>query len=395
MPTVTEVITRHRSAILERWAHGIRREPFAHGLTPVELSYLMPAYLSTLGRGTVDAPARVSKTQQELLEHHLSGRIRQGARLQEIQTEFAVLRRCIAGVISGDDLAVRLPHPDVAQLFTELHLASVAVTKLFSEHLLEDEQTEKHFARMLQTVASEAAPAEWRMKEALGLIMRAMGADAAAVLLLDADGRRLTQAVATGDADTDQEPYVCSRDVTTLAGKIASRELEPTAVIDAATTELDVGDALRRSGIHALLGVCLSARHTLRGVMYVGLRERRAFTATETRRLESLAAVFTIHLENALLLAVVRKKADEIAAESELRERFVAVLNRDLAGPLAAAQASTQKLLTVGDETTRAVARGVAENLDRMRETVAGLLKAQRIRAAHRDALSNRGETAD
>lgn len=156
-------------------------------------------------------------------------------------------------------------------------------------------------------------------------------------------------------------------------------------VLDAATTELSVSPALRGSGIHSLLGVRLPQRRRLLGVLYVGLTETRAFTAREKRLLESLGGQLTLHLDNARLFADLLEKVDLLAAERELRERFVSILAHDLRGPLGAAMIGSQILVEHPER--RDVAVRIARNIDRADGMVRDLLDVNRIRAGERLSL--------
>ena len=90
----------------------------------------------------------------------------------------------------------------------------------------------------------------------------------------------------------------------------------------------------------------------------------------------------TIHLENAQLHAALSEEKHGIALESELRERFVAVLMHDLMGPLEAAQAEARRLLEPWKlEDPMVVASAVVRDLKRVEWMVQGLLDVHRIRA--------------
>src|SRR5439155_1229860 len=112
-----------------------------------------------------------------------------------------------------------------------------------------------------------------------------------------------------------------------------------------ATTELEVSDGLRRSGIHSLLGVRLAPGHRLVGVLYIGLSETRAFSPRQIRRLEALGERLTLHLDNAKLHAELLEKIEALGTERDLRERFVSVLAHDLRGPLSAAKMNAHLLI--------------------------------------------------
>ena len=370
MRTVGTVIDRHHTAILDLWTKGVRRAAFAEGLTPPELASMMPEYLSLLGRGAATDAGGLSHEQQQLIESHLSNRLRQGSVLNEILTEFAVLGRSVSRYLDAEDDVERPSIAGVARVFAELALTCAAVTKIFSEHMLEDEQTEKRYARLLHDIGSEsiarghAMPLATQMHEALAMIMKAMSAQAAALRLFDTQSDRPIMSAATGEAGEAMEQH---------ARSVAMSAME-------SSQPGGVTASLRAAGIRAVLGVGLTSRHLLRGTLHVGIREEREFTASEIRRLQGLGDTLIIHLDNVRLNASLREHADTIAAESELRERFVSILMHDLTGPLLSAKAGACKLV----EAQVSGAEGIAGNLARMEEMVRGLLDAHHIRAGHR-----------
>ncbi len=391
MTSIREVLAAHREEILDRWIGRLRGEAFAEGLSAPELSGVIPEFLSSLGGSNARESARLSAPQQALVDRHLSNRLTQGSTLNEILTEFSSLSHCIAVAMENDPEADRLSARQAARLFSELHMTCVAATKIFNEQLLEDEQPDKRFARLLRdisghglTVDSPRGTLRRRLDEAVALIMRATQAHTAALLVFDAKSNALVMCASAGDADEHMEPYKSSLDVATFAGKVASHEEGATAIRDAALTELEVSDTLRSSGIHSLLGVPLSSGHALRGVLYVGVRENREFSASEVRRIERLGAALTLHLDNARLSAALEAKIKELTAEAQLRDRFVSILMHDLDGPLMAAKVDAQKLAETGFSGAQEIATSIIKHLAHIEEMVAGLVDAHRVRAGHR-----------
>ncbi|HTE52476.1 MAG TPA: ATP-binding protein [Kofleriaceae bacterium] len=392
MSTVGEVIGRHHDAILHLWGAQAGRAASAEGLTPPELISMMPDYLASLGRSGEDDAVELSSAQQSLIERHLSRRLRQGFALNEIVTELAVLGRCVSRVVDGEPARSRPAVGDVARFFGELHAAVVEVTRIFNEHMLEDQQRVKRYNQLLQRIASEAmsspdrdVPMRKLLTEALTVVMAAMTAQTAALLLFDVENNRLIVSASTGMADEHLGEYVSSLDVSTLGGKIASSGDGTTFVTDAETTGLTVSDALRESGVHSLLGVRLAAGRLLRGVLYVGISERRAFTPSEVRRIEELGTSLTMHLDNARLHAVLIAERRRVELEGRLREQFVSVLMHDLGGPLEAARAGAERLRGphLVDDPER-VAAAIVQDLDRMEWMVRGLLDVHQIRSGKR-----------
>lgn len=387
MTTIREVLHTHHAEILGRWAERVRKEAFAEGLSPSELVGVIPEYLSLLGGNNGLESAELARPQREIVERHVSNRLRQGSTLNEILTEFSSLSSCITAALESDTAVERLSARQAASLFSELSVTCVAVMKIFNEHLLEDEQPEKRFVRLLQKISADglnvdsaAGDLKRRLEEALALITRAMEAHTAALLLFDARSDGLLMSASAGEADQPLERYVRSLDLATFAGRVAPAR-SATAVTDAAVTELEVSDRLRSSGIQSLLAVRLSSGHTLRGVLYIGVREDRAFSPSEIRRIENLGEALTIHLDNAQLNAALRAKFKEVTAECQLRERFVSVLTHDLNRPLMAAKLLGQQLLQASIPEAQGIATSIIQHLDQIEEIVARLADAQRVRA--------------
>lgn len=389
MARLAEIIRAHHAQILELWTMRARKAAAARGLARPEFQNLFSAYLRSLAEAGDDL-GRFQGERRHLVESHLSSRLRQGFQLAEIVEEFALLGRCIAATWNSDGAIAPPSLPEIEKLFEELHLTSAAVTELFTRHMIQDEQTEKRFIRLIQDVASatlseDAPPLETRLKDVLALVIEAMGSESAALSLYNPATGEQTFEAAVGAGAEELERNVGSLDVSSFAGSVAARS-DSTSVLDAEVTELVVSDALRRSGIRALLGMRLPPRHRLLAILYVGLTEKRAFTPREIHRLESLGQHLTIHLDNARLYADLRRHVGELDAERDLRERFVSILAHDLRGPLSAAKLSAQLLIENPSllDVRRDLAVKIDRNIDRTDRMIRDLLDANRIRAGER-----------
>ena len=389
MATVAAIVDQHRKEILELWEEEARKAASARGLTRPALINLMPEYLSSLAQASDQELGQYTGRRRALVEHHLSSRLRQGFDLAEIIEEFALLGRCIARMWLAAPST--RPTSDAAErLFSELQKASTAVADMFREHLLNDEQSEKHYVLLLETMAKEALePGASRFRErladALTVIMESTGAQSAAILLFDPTTQTLITTASRGPADELLEKYVTSLGPSSFPGRIAGHQ-EPTSVVDAETTELEVSDGLRRSGIHSLLGVRLAPGHRLVGVLYIGLSETRAFSPRQIRRLEALGERLTLHLDNAKLHAELLEKIEALDTERDLRERFVSVLAHDLRGPLSAAKMNAHLLIRHPEalDERRAIAIKIERNINRTDRMIHDLLDANLIRAGKR-----------
>jgi signal transduction histidine kinase len=390
MPSLAEVIRKHQDQILERWNREAERSAGARGLGHPEFQDIIPTYLLSLADAGEEL-GRFTRIRREHVESHFSSRLRQGFQLAEILEEFALLGRCIAATWNLGEGTEPPGHAQIENLFLELQLTSIAVADMFARHMAEDEQTEKRYQRLIQAVAQEAlqpgAPALLaRLKDALSLVMQAMGAQSAALLLYDSATGNLEIASSVGAADEELERYACSLAQASFAGQVAAGE-ETTSMWDVAMTDLNVSDALRRSGIHSLLGVRLPRSHRLLGVMYIGLSEApRAFTDREIRLLQYLGIQLTLHLDNAKLYADLREHIERLHSERELREQFVSVLAHDLRGPISAAKMSALLLIRHPEslDVRRELAVRIDRNIDRTDRMIRDLLDANRVRAGER-----------
>jgi signal transduction histidine kinase len=386
MSTLVEIIERNQTHILERWSKAAGYARFAHGLTPAELAGAMPSYLEALGRDG-STPAQLSEAQQLVLESHLSQRLRQGANLNEILTELASLVHVVAEQVAVEND----PASSLAQLTylsDGLRLAIEAAARIFNEHMLEDQQDEKHHALRLQRIFGQAEllhppSLRRRLAQALDVIMEAMSAQTAAIVLDDGSGQQLVMSASSGDAREELEGHVAALDASTLAGMFSSHPGEATSVDDAETTTLRVSDTLRASGIHSLLGLRLSSRPSLHGVMYIGVRERRGFTASEKRRLRALGDTLDTRLEIARLGSALREKTEDARVQAELHDRFVSTLAHDMAGPIVAAQRAALGLLDHAVAGAEPAAAVILDSLAHLEDMIGELVDAQLVRTGH------------
>jgi signal transduction histidine kinase/AmiR/NasT family two-component response regulator len=247
---------------------------------------------------------------------------------------------------------------------------------------LAESDHEKQYMRLLQIVADEAlrapeAPSKSPLEKLLELILEAMDARSAALVLYESQTERLITAASAGIAREEMQRLGTSRE---LWG-------ERTNDTEAEAIKLPLTESLRQSGIQSLQGVRLPPHHKLFGVLYIGLRDDRALTKRELRRLQSLGDRLTVHLDNAKLYTDLRQQVEELGIERELRERFVSILAHDLRGPLAAAKMSAELLIRRTDrldDKGQSLAGRIERNLDRMDRMIRDLLDVSRVRGGQR-----------
>lgn len=336
MPTIKHIIETQGSRILERWAEEAQRTASARGLSRPELMNIMPAYLASLAEANGRAP---SWRQVELVESHLASRLRHGFDLAELQSEFALLGRCIFQAWAAVPPDERTDARQIDGILEIVRASTVLVSDMFVRHLLDDAQSEKRFFRLIRQAFMDRTPRAGsanptlseRLDAAMPVVMEAMDAATAALLLCEPTTHKLLLTASAGLADERITQFARSISPSSFAGMIASRD-ETTTLLDAETTELDVTDSLRRSGIHSLLGVRIPIHHDLLGVMYVGLREHRPFSAREKRRLEALAEHLGLLIENVELYRLLEVRIEALNEEQRMRDILSSLLVRDRRG---------------------------------------------------------------
>ena len=379
MPSVADIIERVRERLVERWVEEAGRAASARGLDRPQLTNLIPEYLSSLGRSTAAEP---SGEELRLVENHLSHRLRQGFDVSEVLVEFSILTRIVSETLDELSPRERPPAADVDRLFRGLHQAASLVTRVYSEHLIEDEQVEKRYARLIQNVVTEAAHVgdggflpRKDLCHIVALVREALGADAAGLMLYESSSGCLVETATDGDGDHAGTPYVAALSPGSFAGKVASDQAA-VRVVDTRRNPLELSPWLRGRGVRSLLGARLFADRELMGVLYVGADQLREFTAGDVRRLDSLGDRIALHLQNARLAARVREKLEQL-------QLFVDILAHDLRGPLTAALVAISLLREAdsGDDKRDAKMATVERSLRRIDRMVTDLLDAHGIAA--------------
>jgi K+-sensing histidine kinase KdpD len=385
--SVADVIHEHVDDIMNMWLAEARTAASARGLSDVALRNVMPMYLSALADQVETGQPDANGQRHARVQQHLASRLREGFDVAEIIDEFGLLERCIASMWLSRHEDDWPSAADVERLHSQIHIAISDVAETFRRHMLDDEQSEKRYLRLLQTIASEALHGDEqlrsRLRELLEIVMEAMDAQCAAFLAYDVTQAKLVLVACAGAEAI--ESYATSLDPKSFAARVAADD-EPTQMIVAGSTRLEVPDALRASGIQSLLGVRLPPSRELLGVMYVGISNPRAFTPREVARLASLGERLSLHFENARLFAALNDKLESLAIEKSLREHFVSTLAHDLRGPLSAARLAAELLAMqpASLDERRDLAVKIDRNIDRVDRMIRDLLDANRIRAGER-----------
>src|SRR6185312_8699474 len=134
------------------------------------------------------------------------------------------------------------------------------------------------------------------LSELLGRIREALGADTAAVLLLEEDRNVLVARAARG-LEEEVRQGVQVPLARGFAGRVAA-QAQPIVIEDLSRAEV-VNPILRQKGIRSLLGVPIHVEGRVIGVMHVGTLERREFNDDDVSVLQLAADRAALAIDNA------------------------------------------------------------------------------------------------
>src|SRR6058998_2347635 len=177
--------------------------------------------------------------------------------------------------------------------------------------------------RQLEAVINTALahlPLDQLLDELLVRVRTLLGADTAAVLLLEGD-ELVTRAV----KGLGEERRIRTRVGGGFAGRVAA-EKRPIFVEDVDPAQV-LHPVLVEEGIRSLLGVPILFEGQVIGVLHVGTRERRQFDRGDAQLLQVVADRIGLGIEYAQLY----RKAEET---SRLKDEFLATLSHELRTPL-------------------------------------------------------------
>jgi PAS domain S-box-containing protein len=192
------------------------------------------------------------------------------------------------------------------------------------------------------------------LHELLTRVREVVGAEAAAVLLLDERDEvlRVRAAVGLDEALARTAAVPLGRG---FAGRVAA-ERRAIVVDDIEVAEV-LNPALRQAGLRSLLGVPLLSEGRLLGVLHVGTRARRAFTEEDVRLLELVAERVGLAIDRGRLYEAERQAHAEAeaslrakAAVERLKDDLTNMVVHDLKNPVNGILMTVQLALRKGQD---------------------------------------------
>ncbi len=268
-----DFIRDHRARILEEWTRDARLLPGMETLPPTQFLDTFPELLGRLANLVETVHTGKHLTLEELPELHALNRLDAGVDLEQVASEYALLRACILRLYSenvGERSSVELAREmarfnqafdtaivtAVARYARTRERTLVALDRL-SEAALGTEDLDTFLPRLLRVILESTEPV-----------------DSLALLLCEGDTLWMRAAVGL---EADISAGFSLKVGEGFAGKVAA-ERRPQELRSASTDPLVKSPALRARGIQALYGVPLLHDGEVIGVAHMGSRTALEFS---------------------------------------------------------------------------------------------------------------------
>lgn len=385
---VSAFLRGRREEVLRSWQQAIRSLPPARCLEPSRLLDHVPALLDRIVELTEQAERGEPVGPPECIpDMHALERLDEGFDLNEVITEYRLLRRCLLELLGSEPrllstAAMEMLH-DVIDHAIERSVAAYAKAR---------ERTLVALDR-ISAAALNGGGLDAFLARLLKILMETTAAiDTAAIFLREQDTLRLRAAAGLeGQAPAGFSVKMDEGFIGKIAAERAPRELRM-----ASSDPLVKSPMIRGDGVRALYGVPLEFGGEVIGVAEMGSRTAFEFSQEDKLLFRAMANKATALVayaslrETAELAARDRQRAlaqeqalhAQAQATADFGDQMIAVISHDLRNPLSAILASTQLLFRYGqmsDGQRRAVQR-IANSGERMVRMIGELLDFTRGR---------------
>jgi signal transduction histidine kinase len=262
---------------------------------------------------------------------------------------------------------------DLLQLVADRAAIAIEHAKLFEAERRARLQLEN--VQAVTDVALAHLELDDLLAELLARICHILRVDTSAVLLLDRDENELVARAAVG-IEEEVEQGIRIPVGKGFAGRVAA-EGAPVILEDVERAEV-LNPLLRQKGITSLLGVPLTVRDEVIGVLHVGTLTPRAFEHEDVHLLQLVAERVALAIEKARL-------HDDVVRLDRLKLNFVAVASHELRAPATAVYGALATLRERGDTLSPEIQRQLSETAweqsDRLRRIIEQLLDLSRLDA--------------
>jgi GAF domain-containing protein len=177
----------------------------------------------------------------------------------------------------------------------------------------------------IAAVVSQSLDLDSILNDALDTTLDVMGVEAGGIYLLDEENGVLNVAAQRGFGTRFVTQIDRLRLGEGLSGSVAQSG-EPLVVRDVSTDPRLTRMAVREEKLHSLAIVPLSSRGKVQGTLFAVTRGYREFTEQDLRLLISIGHQIAVAIENARLLAIEQRRAEEFRLISEVGRRITSIL---------------------------------------------------------------------
>jgi signal transduction histidine kinase/ActR/RegA family two-component response regulator len=215
------------------------------------------------------------------------------------------------------------------------------------------------------------------LHDILQRVRKALGANTATLLLLDAEGQHLVPAHSVGLTE-EIELGVKVAVGQGVSGKIGD---SPRGLIVPDLKDEAVVSPVLRSRVQSLVGVPLRSGPRFLGVLHVGSAQLDAFTSDDLDLLRLIADRIVLAIERSRLLETERLARQEAESASRTKDEFLAVLSHELRTPLNAVYGWARMLQSrrLGETEAARALDAIVRNADAQVQLIDDLLDVSRI----------------
>ncbi|HYO64496.1 MAG TPA: GAF domain-containing protein [Archangium sp.] len=315
-----DFLRRHRARVLEAWAGEACLLPGIQGLSRPQLLGHLPDLLERIANVVETVHTGEHHTLEELPEVHALDRLDAGFDLEQVASEYALLRTCILRLYS-EHVGERNTAVQVREMLRFNQTFDTAVVTAVARYARARERTLVALDRL-----SEATPGTEDLDRFLPRLLRVIlesteSVDALALMLREGDTLRVRAPVGLGQ---EQSMGFSLKVGEGFAGMIAT-ERRPKELRSAATDPLVKNPALRTRNIQALYGVPLLDGEQVIGVAYMGSRTTHEFSHEDKLLFRVMVGRAASLIVQAQLVAREREALERVRAQEERAVRLQSV----------------------------------------------------------------------
>jgi PAS domain S-box-containing protein len=304
-----DFIRDHRASIHEQWERAVRQLPCTRGLPYPRLVGHLPLLLDRVAEMVEALHLGEVREWGETPELHMLERLDLGFDLEEVSSEYAVLRASILRLY-GEHLERTTPGA-LARVFWELERFNRAFEELMAAAVARHARARERTFQVLERI-SQAAMGTEDLDTFLPRLLRVMleatiSVDSVTLLLREGDVLRVRASVGMEETGA---PSFLTRIGQGFCGRIAA-ERQPAELRSAATSPEVMTEAFRAQGTRALYGVPLLQGDEALGVALMGSRTVFEFSAEDKLLFLSMVSRATLLILQAQLTTRERQARQE------------------------------------------------------------------------------------